>query len=108
MPKPSQDRLLQRGVWCLVVGVFTSWLLGIGLLFILAAAVCGFAGLFRDRVLQSALLFVSSLVLGGICFVIALHVAAIAGLYAFGNIRSTNLPEKPPVSVVPAKRPKVQ
>jgi hypothetical protein len=91
MVKPSRDRLLQRGVWLLVVGVFTSWLFGLGLLFILAAAFCGFLGLFRERALQSALLLMSSLVLGGICAFVSLHLAAIAGIYAFNR-----LPADPP------------
>jgi hypothetical protein len=82
MAKPPRDRLLERGVWLLVVGVFTSWLFGLGLLFILAAAFCGVIGLFRERVLQSALLLTSSIVLGGICALVGLHLAAIAGIYA--------------------------
>ncbi len=82
----KRDRLIDRGVWLLVVGVFTCWL-GIGLLFILAAAACGFIGLFRERVLQSGLLLLSSVVLGGLCFLVALHVAAIAGVYAFSSIK---------------------
>src|SRR6266446_6434033 len=106
MPKPKRDRFLQRGVWLLVVGVFTSWLLGLGLIFIFAAAVCGFVGLFRERVIHSTLLLVSSLVLGCICTVIALHVAAIAGVYAFSNIKSNRPPEPTPVSVSAAKHRK--
>ena len=84
MPKPQRDRLLQRGVWLLVIGVFTSWLLGLGLIFILAAAVCGFVGLFRERVLQSGLLLVSALVLGFFCA----HIAAIVGIFAYSKLRS--------------------
>ena len=106
MPKPQRDRLLQRGVWLLVVGVFTSWLLGLGLIFILGAAVCGFVGLFRDRVLHSALLLTSSLVLGFICTFVALHVIAIAGIYAFNNIKENRLPESAPVSASAAKHRK--
>ena len=102
MPKPQQDRLLQRGVWLLVVGVFTSWLLGIGLIFILAAAVCGFVGLFREQLLRSALLLVSSVVLGVICF----HIAAIVGVYAFSMFRSTQASEPAHISDAPTKHRK--
>ena len=102
MPKPQRDRLVQRGVWLLVVGVFTSWLLGLGLIFILAAAVCGFVGLFRDQVLRSALLLVSSLVLGVFCF----HIAAITGIYAFNMFRYTQASEPAHVSTAPAKHVK--
>ena len=106
MPKPRRDRLVQRGVWLLVVGVFTSWLLGLGLIFIAAAAVCGFVGLFRERVLQSALLLISSLALGCVCFVVALHIAAIAGIYAFSNIKSNVSNEPVPKSAPAAKHRK--
>ena len=75
--KPKLDRVIQRGVWCLVVGVFTSWFFGLGLVFILAAAVCGFIGFFRDRVLQGSLLLVSSLVLGLFCA----HIAAVVVIF---------------------------
>ena len=97
MPKLKSDPLLSRGVWCLVIGVFTSWLLGLGLLFILAAAICGFVGLFRERVLQSSLLLVSSLVLGFFCA----HIAAITGIYAFNAFRSTQSSEPAHVTVSP-------
>ena len=100
MPKPQRDRLLQRGVWLLVVGVFTSWLFGLGLLFIFAAAVCGFVGLFREQILRSALLLVSSLVLGVICF----HIAAIVGLYVFTMLRPTPTSEAAHISTSPVKR----
>jgi hypothetical protein len=90
MPKKKRDRLLDRGVWLLVVGVFTSWL-GVGLLLILAAAVCGFLGLFRERVWQSGLLLISSIALGCFCFLLALHLLAIAGIYTFHRMPS----EKP-------------
>ena len=93
MPKLNSDRLLSRGVWCLIVGVFTSWL-GVGLLFILAAAVCAFVGLFRQRVLQSSLLLVSSLVLGVFCA----HLAAVIGIYTLNNIKSNSSPEAAPIS----------
>ena len=106
MTKPQQDGLLQRGVWLLVVGVFTSWLFGVGLLFILAAAVCGFVGLFREQILRSAILLTSSLVLGGICFVVALHVTAIAGIYAFNNIKSGSAPEPAAAAVSTARHGK--
>ena len=102
MPKPERDRLLQRGVWLLVVGVFTSWLFGLGLIFILAAAVCGFVGLFRERVWQSGLLLVSTLVLGFFCA----HIAAIAGIYAFNSIKANRPPEEPSVSTSAAKHRK--
>src|SRR5688572_6473865 len=97
MAKPQRERLLQRGVWLLVVGVFTSWLFGLGLIFILAAAVCGFVGLFRDRVFHSALLLASSILAGVICTVVALHIAAIAGIYVFNGINSTRSTEASPV-----------
>jgi len=103
MPKPKRDRLLQRGVWLLVVGVFTFWILGLGLLFILAAAVCGFVGLFRERFLHSALLLFSSLVLGFICTAIVLHVAAIAGVFVFSSLKANRLPEPAPA---PAAAPR--
>jgi hypothetical protein len=99
MVKPQRERLLQRGVWLLVVGVFTSWLFGLGLIFILAAAVCGFVGLFRERVFHSALLVASSFVAGVICTVVALHIIAIAGIYAFNGINSNGSPQ---VASVPA------
>ena len=97
MPKKKRDLLVARGVWLLVVGVFTCWL-GIGLLFILAAAACGFVGLFRERVLQSGLLLLSSLALGCVCFFVALHVAAIAGVYAFSSIKQEKA-GSPPATV---------
>jgi len=102
MPKPKTDRLLYRGVWCLIVGVFTSWL-GVGLLFILAAAICGFVGLFRQRVFQSSLLLVSSVVLGFFCA----HIAAVIGIYTFNNIKSNSSPEAAaPVSASSARHRK--
>jgi hypothetical protein len=85
MSRSKSDPLLSRGVWCLIVGVFTSWLLGIGLLFILAAAVCGFAGLFRQRPLQSSMLLAASMVLGFFCA----HLAAVSGIYAYNAFRSS-------------------
>ena len=100
MPKPQRDRLLQRGVWLLVVGVFTSWLLGLGLIFILAAAVCGFFGLFRERVLQSGLLLVSSLVLGFFCA----HIAAIVGIFAYSKLHSPPADETIHFSASASKR----
>lgn len=84
MRKPTQDRLLQRGVWLLVVGVFTCWLLGIGLFFILAAAVCGFVGLFREQMARSALLFLSAVV----CFAVGIHVATVAGIFTFNYVKA--------------------
>ena len=102
MPKPQRDRLLQRGVWLLVVGVFTSWLFGLGLIFILAAAVCAFVGLFRERVLQSALLLVATLFLGVFCA----HIAAVVGIYAYNSIRSTQLSEPAHVSLSPGPKRK--
>jgi len=65
------------------VGTFTSWLLGIGLLFILAAAICGFAGLFRRRPVPSLALLVASLFLGFFCA----HLAAVSGIYAYNALR---------------------
>jgi len=88
MPTPKPDRLLSRGIWLLVVGVFTSWLLGLGLLFIAAAAVCGFIGLFGKRFVHSSILLASALVLGFVCTVVALHVTALAGIYAYNNIKA--------------------
>ena len=81
---PQEGPLLSRGSWCLIVGVFTSWLLGIGLLFILAAAIFGFAGLFRPRPLQSFMLLTASIVLGFFCA----HIAAVTGIYADNAFRS--------------------
>ena len=95
MPNPKSRRLLNRGVWLLVVGVFTSWLFGVGLLFILAAAVCGFVGLFHDRMLQSTLLLVSAVVLGVLC----LHLAAVAGIYAFNTIQTNHSSVTAPASL---------
>jgi len=86
MRKPQQDRLLQRGVWLLVVGVFTCWLLGLGLFFLVAAAVCGFVGLFRENMVRSALLFVSAIV----CLAIGFHVAAVAGIFTFNYVKAHN------------------
>ena len=83
MPRPKSDPLLSRGIWCLVVGVFTSWLLGIGLLFIFAAAVCGFAGLFRQRPVQSLVLLATATFLGVFCA----HIAAVSGIYAYNTFR---------------------
>jgi len=100
MPKPSRDRLLQRGVWLLVVGVFTTWLFGLGLLFILAAAVCGFVGLFRERVLQSGLLLVSALFLGLFCA----HLAAVVGIFTYNKLHSSPANQTIPVSVLGPKR----
>jgi hypothetical protein len=98
MPNPKSDPLVSRGVWCLIVGVFTSWLLGLGLLFILAAAVCGFVGLFRQRALQSFALLVASIVLCVFCA----HIAAVSGIYAYNAFRSTRSSESAPVTVSPA------
>ena len=102
MPKPQQDRLLQRGVWLLVVGVFTSWLFGIGLIFIVASAVCAFVGLFRERILQSALLLVAALFLGVFCA----HIAAVVGIYAYHSIRSTQSSEPAHVALSPRTKHK--
>jgi len=90
MPNSKSDLLLTRGVWCLIVGVLTSWLLGLGLLFILVAAICGFVGLFRQRVISSLGLLMASLVLGFVCA----HVAAVSGIYALNTIhaRSSSVP----------------
>lgn len=89
MPNSKSDPLLSRGIWCLVVGVLTSWLLGLGLLFILVAAISGFVGLFRQRVFPSLVLLVASLCLGFVC----VHIAAVSGMYAFNTIhaRSTSV-----------------
>ena len=100
--KPKPDRLLQRGVWLLVVGVFTSWLFGLGLIFILAAAVCGFVGLFRERALKSGLLLVSALVLGFFCA----HVAAIVGIFAYSKLRGTESATQLHESSAPTKKHK--
>jgi hypothetical protein len=95
--------LLDRGVWLLVVGVFTSWL-GVGLLLIVAAAVCGFLGLFRERVWQSGLLLISSIALGCFCLLLTLHVLAIAGIYTFQRMKSEKA--DPPAQVERGKRHK--
>ena len=100
MPKPQRDRLVQRGVWLLIVGVFTSWLLGLGLIFILAAAVCGFVGLFRERVLQSGLLLVSALVLGFFCA----HIAAIVGVFTYSKFYGPAAEGASHLSASPTKR----
>jgi hypothetical protein len=85
MTKAKSDAVLSRGVWCLVVGVFTSWLLGLGLLFIVGAAICGFVGLFRQRALQSFALLVASLFFGVFCA----HIAAVTAIYAFNCYRTS-------------------
>ena len=100
MRKRNPDRLIQRGLWLLFVGVFTSWLLGLGLLFILAAAICGFVALFRERILHGSLLLVSSLVLGFFCA----HIAAIVGIYAYALLRADQRATPTPVSTSTAKR----
>jgi hypothetical protein len=84
MAQAKSDPVVSRGWWFLVVGAFTSWLFGLGLLFILAAAVCGFIGLFRQRFFHSLLLFFSSLAVGFLC----VHIAAIVGIYAFKELRA--------------------
>ena len=99
MPKLKSDPLLSRGVWCLVVGVFTSWLLGVGLLFIVAAAICGFVGLFRQRALQSFALLAAALFLGVFCA----HVASVTGIYAYNYYRAAAPAEPAHVKVSPAK-----
>ena len=81
MPNTPADRLLARGFWLLIVGVFTSWLLGLGLLFILAAVICALIVLCQGRVLRGSVLLVSSLVLGVLMF----HVAAVIDIYAFNR-----------------------
>lgn len=96
--KTSQpDRLLTWGVWCLIVGVLTSWLLGLGVLLIIAAAVCGFIGLFGRRALHSLLLLVVSLVLGVFCA----HVAAVVGVFAYNAYLAA--PRSEPADVSPGK-----
>jgi hypothetical protein len=82
MPKSNTDQLLSRGLWLLIVGIFTSWLLGLGLLFILAAAICAFISLCRGRVLRGSLLLVSCLLLG---FFFA-HLAAVIDIYAYNRL----------------------
>jgi uncharacterized membrane protein len=98
MQKPQSDLLLSRGVWCLVVGIFTSWLLGLGLLFIFAAAICGFVGLFRQRALQSLALLVLSIVVGVFCA----HIAAVTSIYVYNTYRAALSSEPAHVKVSPA------
>ena len=86
MTTAQSDRLLHRGIWFLIVGVFTSWLLGLGLLFILGAATCAFVGLFGARAWKSALLLCASLLIGGFAGLVALHSLAIVGIYAFSRL----------------------
>ena len=74
-------------------------------MFILAAAVCGFVGLFRSRVFHGGLLLISSLVLGCICTAVALHVVAIAGIYALHDIKEDRAQEAISMSAANVKHP---
>lgn len=98
----KQEPHIRRGIWCLVVGVFTSWL-GVGFIFILAAVSFGFVAMFGRRAGQGVLLFVSSLVLGWFSVIVSLHVWAFVGVIAFLNTRDASATEAVPAKVAPAK-----
>src|SRR5688500_15156463 len=95
MAKPRPNQLLHRGWILLLVGVVTSWIFGLGLLFILAATVCALIAVFHRQAWPAALLLFASCV---IATVISLHVAAIAGIYAFNKLRSADRAEVPPIA----------
>jgi hypothetical protein len=88
MTNSPADRYISRGFWLLTVGVFTSWLFGLGLLFILAAVIYGLIGLAYGRVLRGSVLLVSALVLGFISF----HIAAVVGIYTFNRYHGKSQP----------------
>jgi hypothetical protein len=92
------DNLLVRGRQCLFIGFFTSWL-GVGFLFILAAAVMGIIGMCGERAGKSFVLLLSSLVVGVISFFIA-HAIAVAGIVAFTNMRENRKAQEPAVQEV--------
>jgi hypothetical protein len=92
MSKPKPDPLLGKGVWCLFVGFFTSWLLGIGLLFIGAAAIFGFIGIFRQNAFRSFSLFVASVFCGVLCT----HIALVSGIYVFNMLQASPASERAP------------
>ena len=98
----KQEPHIRRGIRCLVVGVFTSWL-GVGFIFILAAVSFGFVAMFGRRAGQGVLLFVSSFVLGWFSVIVSLHVWALVGVIAFHNMRNASPTEGVPTKVAPAK-----
>lgn len=106
MSNPTRDPLIRRGIWCLVVGFFTTWIFGIGILFLLAAAGFAFVAIFGPRPAQGILLFASTLVLGAISVFIALHIMAVVGIVVFTRIKETRAPEPAPAKVAPAKHRK--
>lgn len=99
MPKPRTDTLLHRGRQCLFIGFFTSWL-GIGLLFIAAALVCGIIGLCGERAGKSLVLVLSSIVVGVISVFVVLHLIAVMGIVVFSNIQENRKPVPEPKPAV--------
>ncbi len=102
MPSELPDRLLRRGWWLLVLGFLTSWIFGIGLLFIFAAFICAVIGLFRQRVGPSVLLLVVALVAG----FIGAHLAALGGIYAYNRFLSDRHSDAAHVTSPPFARDK--
>lgn len=98
-----RDPHIRRGVWCLIVGFFTTWVFGIGVLFLLAAASFAFVSMFGQRPAQGVLLFASTLVFGAISVFIALHIMAVVGIVAFTRIKDSRSPEPAPAKTAPAK-----
>ena len=103
MPNAIRDPLIRRGIWCLIVGFFTTWVFGIGILFLLAAASFAFVAIFGSRPAHGVLLFASTLVFGAISVFIALHIMAVVGIVVFTRIKETRAPEPAPAKVAPAK-----
>ncbi len=106
MSNPTRDPNIRRGIWCLVVGFFTTWIFGIGILFLLAAASFAFVAIFGPRPAQGVFLFASTLVLGAISVFIALHIMAVAGVIVFTKIKESRGPDPTPPKVAPAKHRK--
>jgi hypothetical protein len=104
MRKSPNDKSITRGIWFLSLGVVTSWIFGIGLVLILAAAICGIVGMVRGRPLGGLMLLGSSMLLGIVASVIALHTSAILAIYAFGDRRPSSHSEATPILVEPTKR----
>lgn len=84
----------------LIGGVLTSWLLGFGLLLILAAGVCGFIGLFRQQVRKSILLLIATFFLG----ILSCHVAAISCVFAYNAYHAAPGPPGDADSLDPARK----
>ncbi len=103
MPNAIRDPLIRRGIWCLIVGFFTTWVFGIGILFLLAAASFAFVAIFGSRPAHGVLLFVSTLVFGAISVFIALHIMAVVGIVMFTRIKENHAAEPVPANVAPAK-----